>query len=50
MLQLPENRPFFEKLPKTPKKLVLILANCVSVIDVSKKVGKILCIHYLIWF
>ena len=48
MLQLLEERPFFEKLSGTSKKLVLVLATFVPVIDSSKEVVKMLA--SIIWF
>ena len=50
MLQLPEEGPFFEELPRTSKKLVLVLTTSVSVIDGSKEVVKVPCIYYPIRF
>ena len=40
-------------MPKTFKKLVLVLATSLSVIETTKEdiiIEKILCILYLIWF
>ena len=50
MLQLPEKGLFFEKLPGTSKKLVLVLATSVPVTDGSKEVVRVPCIHYPVWF
>ena len=53
MLQLPEERLFFEKLPGTSKKLVSVLATSMSMTDNSGKevaLKKRPCIHYRVWF
>ena len=50
MLQLPEKGPFFKKLPRTSKKLVLVLALSMPVTDSSEEVIRIPCIYYPIQF
>ena len=50
MLQLLKEGLFFEELPETSKKLVLVLTISVPVTDDSKKVVRVLCIHYPVWF
>ena len=50
MLQLPKKEPFFEELPNTSTKLVLILATSVPLTDCGKEVVRMLCIHYQILF
>ena len=43
--------PFFKELPRNSKKLVLVLATSVPMIDNSKEViVKIPCIYYLVQF
>ena len=50
MLQLPEKGPYYKKLPGTSKKLVLVSATFVPVIDGAEEVVKVPCIHYLLQF
>ena len=50
MLQLLEEGPFFEELPGTSKKQVLVLATSVPVTDGGEEVAKMPCIYYLVRF
>ena len=50
MLQLPETGPYYKKLPKTSKKLVLVLAISVPVTDGDEEVVKVPYIYYLVLF
>ena len=50
VLQLPEERLFFEELPKTHKKLVLVLAISVLVTDSGEKIVRMPCIYYSVQF
>ena len=47
---MPKEELFFEELPGTSKKLVLILATSVSKIDGSNEIVRVLYIYYLVCF
>ena len=45
-----EEGPYFEKLPRTSKKLVSVLATSVPMTNGGEDVARVLCIHYPVRF
>ena len=50
MLQLSKKETFFEKLPRSSKKLVLVLATPMPVTDGNEEIIKVSCIYYQVRF